>query len=107
MGFPSCVVVKDPTANAGDARDVGSFPELGRSPGVGSGSPLQWWWKISWTEEPGRLQICGVAKSQLQLSTDTPVQDSLIKWSVIWSLLREYLAKNILEEYKKIDRYHR
>ena len=29
-------------ANAGDARDVGSTPELGRSPGVGSGNPFQY-----------------------------------------------------------------
>ena len=31
-------VVKNPAANAGD---VGSFPELGRSPGEGNGNPLQ------------------------------------------------------------------
>ena len=29
-------------------------------------------WKIPWTEEPGRLQsVCGVAKSQTQLSNFT------------------------------------
>ena len=27
------LVVKDPPANAGSVRDVGSIPELGRSPG--------------------------------------------------------------------------
>ena len=35
------LVVKDPPANAGDIRDLGSIPELGRSPGEGNGSPLQ------------------------------------------------------------------
>ena len=25
-------------------------------------------WKIPWTEEPGRLTVCGVAKSQIWLS---------------------------------------
>ena len=35
------VVVKNPPANAGDVRDVGLIPELGRSPGEGHGSPLQ------------------------------------------------------------------
>ena len=29
-------------ANAGDARDAGSIPEQGGSPGVGNGNPLQY-----------------------------------------------------------------
>ena len=33
------LVVKNPPASAGDARDVGSVPGLGRSPGGGHGSP--------------------------------------------------------------------
>ena len=36
------LVVKNPPANAGDTRDVGSIPELGRSPGGGHGNPLQY-----------------------------------------------------------------
>ena len=35
-------MVKDLPANAGDIRDVGSIPELGRSPGGGHGNPLQY-----------------------------------------------------------------
>ena len=42
MGFPSGTVVKNPPADAGDARDVGSIPGLGRSPGVGNSNPLQY-----------------------------------------------------------------
>ena len=34
--------VKNPSANAGDARDVGLMPGSGRSPGVGNGNPLQY-----------------------------------------------------------------
>ena len=34
--------VKNPPANAGDTRDVGSTPGLGRSPEVGTGNPLQY-----------------------------------------------------------------
>ena len=34
-------VVKNPPANAGDTRDMGSLLGLGRSPGVGNGNPLQ------------------------------------------------------------------
>ena len=40
MGFPGGAVRKNPSANAGDARDVGLILGLGRSPGVGSGNPL-------------------------------------------------------------------
>ena len=34
------VVVKNPSASAGDARDMGSIPGSGSSPGVRSGNPL-------------------------------------------------------------------
>jgi len=40
MGFPGGSVVKNAPANAGDLRDVGSIPELRRSPGGGHGNPL-------------------------------------------------------------------
>ena len=33
-------MVKNPPANAEDAGDTGSIPELGRSPGGGNGNPL-------------------------------------------------------------------
>ena len=36
------LVVKNPPANAGDARDAGSIPGLGRSSRVGNGNPLQY-----------------------------------------------------------------
>ena len=36
------LVVKNPPANAGDIRDVGSICGLGRSPGGGLGNPLQY-----------------------------------------------------------------
>jgi len=34
-------VIKNPSANAGDIRDMGSVPGLGRSPERGHGNPLQ------------------------------------------------------------------
>ena len=36
------LVVKKPPADAGDVRDVGLIPELGRSPRGGHGNPLQY-----------------------------------------------------------------
>ena len=51
------LVVKNLSANAGDVRDVGSNPGLGRSPGGGHGNPLQYsFLEIPRTEKPGRLQ---------------------------------------------------
>ena len=60
-------MVKNPPANAGDARDVSSIPGQGRSPEEGNGNPLQYsclenpidrgaWWAT----------VHGVAKSQAQ-----------------------------------------
>ena len=51
------LVVKNPSANAGDRRDAGSVPGSARSPGGGHGHPLQYsclenpmdreaWWAI-------------------------------------------------------------
>ena len=58
------LVVKNPPANAGDSRDIGSIPGLGRFPGEGNGNPLHMVaWEIPWTEEPGRL-VLGIKKSQ-------------------------------------------
>ena len=63
------LVVKNPPANAGDARDAGSIPGLGRSSRVGNGNLLQYsclenpmdggaWWAAAH----------GAAESQTQLS---------------------------------------
>ena len=42
MASQVTLVVKKPPANAGDIRDSGSIPGLGRSPGEGNGNPLQY-----------------------------------------------------------------
>ena len=48
------VIVKNPSANAGDARDMSSIPGLGRSPGVGNGNHSSILaWETPWTEESG------------------------------------------------------
>ena len=62
------LVIENPPANAGDIRDTGSNPGLGRYPGEGHGNPLQY----SCLEKPmdrGAWQptVCGVTKSQTQL----------------------------------------
>ena len=42
LAKPGGAVVKKLPANAGDARDVGSIPGSGRSPGAGNGNSLQY-----------------------------------------------------------------
>ena len=65
---PVTLVVKNPPANAGDTRDVGLMPGLGRSPAGGPGNPLRYsclenpmdrgaWW----------AGVHGVAKSRARL----------------------------------------
>ena len=50
-------MVKNPPANAGDIRDAGSIPGLGRSPGGGHGHHSRILpWRIPRTEDPGGLQ---------------------------------------------------
>ena len=51
------LVEKHLPASAGEVKDAGSIPGLGRSPGGGHGNPLSILaWRIPWSEEPGRLQ---------------------------------------------------
>ena len=52
VGIPKWLSGKESTCNA----DVGSIPELGRSPVEGNGNPSSILaWEIPWTEEPGEL----------------------------------------------------
>ena len=47
-------MIKNLPANAGDVRDMESFPGLVRSPGVGNGNPLQY----SCLENPMDRETC-------------------------------------------------
>ena len=53
------LVVKNLPANAGNIRDAGLIPGLGRSPGGGIGNPLQYSC-LERQEEPGGLQSIGL-----------------------------------------------
>ena len=70
-------LVKNPSGNAGEARDTGSVPVLGRSPGGGNDNPLQYaclensmnrsaWWAT----------FHGVAK-RLHSSVHTHTEDNI------------------------------
>ena len=78
------LVVKNPSARAGDIRDLGLIPGLGRSPGGEHGNPLQY----SCLENPmdrGAWQaiVHRVAKSQSQLkwlSTHVDIGSGVVSW---------------------------
>ena len=57
------VVVKNPPASAGDARDTDLIPGLGRSPGGVNGNPFQYsCLEKSMGEQPGELQYMGLQR---------------------------------------------
>ena len=59
-------MVKNLPASAGDVRDAGLIPGLGRSPGVGNGNNSSILaWKIPQTEETGRLQSLRLQESDM------------------------------------------
>ena len=87
--------VKNPPANAGDVRDVGLIPGLGRSPGGGHGHPPQYfclenpmdrraWWPA----------VHGVMKSWIQLSNFAHMPVCSLCW-----LAAFYLSSSILSLY--------
>ena len=62
-------MVKNLSANAGNAGDVDSIPGSGRSPGGGQGNPLQYSYLENPTDRGARqATFHGVAKSRTQLS---------------------------------------
>ena len=61
--------VKNPPANAGDIRDTGSIPGLGRFPGEGYGSPLQYFCLENYTDGGAwRATVPKATKSRTRLS---------------------------------------
>ena len=65
MDFSGSSVGKGFTHNAGDVRDLGLIPELGRSPGEGNGNPLQYLaWKNPMDAGAWWATVHRVTKSQ-------------------------------------------
>ena len=69
------LVVKNQPANAGDIRDVGSFPRLIRFPGGGHGNPLRYscleipmnrgaWWARKGSDMPEATEHACIGKSE-------------------------------------------
>ena len=89
------LVVKNPPAHAGDPRDAGSIPGMGRSPGGGHGNPLQY----SCLENPTdrvawRATVHGVAKSWTRLK-----RLGIHGYSFRTALVTCHIPENITEMY--------
>ena len=92
------LVVKNPPASAGDIRDVGWIPGLGRFPRRGHGNQLQYC--CPWIKEPGGLQSIGSQRVRYDWSDLACVQHR--NWltpllleklsSVVWSKV-EWVVK--------------
>ena len=68
-------MVKNRPADAGDIREEGSIPGLGRSPGgehATHSSILAW--RIPWTEDPSRLQSMGLQRIRHDWATLTSLR---------------------------------
>ena len=64
-------MVKNALASAGDVRDPGSIPALGRSPGEGHGNPPQHSCLENPTDRGGWwARLHGAAKSRERLASD-------------------------------------
>ena len=66
LGFPGDSAIKNPPANAGD---MGSIPGSRGSPGEENGNPLQYACLGNSADRRAcQTPVCGIAKSQTQLS---------------------------------------
>ena len=91
-------MVKNLPANAGDIRDVGSVPELGRSPGGGHGNPLQ----------PGGVQAIGLQSltplkelSTQHLSKTKPVDEVMLSLFIMAIMIVSFCQGQRFEEDKQ------
>ena len=84
-------MVKNPPDNAGDTRDAGSVPDLGRSPGVGNGNPLPYSWAYLVTQLVKNLP--GMRETWVPslvwedpLEKGTATHSSILLWRIPWTV---------------------
>ena len=97
------LAVKDPPANASDARHVGLIAGSGRSPGEGNGNPLQYsCLENPWREEPDRLQAAGWQRVghdwATSLSLSLGDQVLALPWSLFYSDHCGYSLSKLLQQ---------
>ena len=75
-------MVKNPPANTGDLRDLGSISGSGRSPGGGMATHSSILaWRVPWTEEPDGLQSMGRNESHT-MGVISHAHNQVIIWHV-------------------------
>ena len=80
LASPVAIVVKNLPPSAGDVRDMGSIPVLGRSPGEGNGYPLQYSCLENSMDRAWWATVHGVPKSQTRLKHAACTNLSLINY---------------------------
>ena len=106
------LVVKNLPANAGDIRDLGSIPGLGRSPGRGHGNPLQFsclgnpmdrgaWWDYSpyGYKESDPTEVTWHAHAHTHTHTHTHTQSAHRPHTYFPQFLSCYISMTVLLEW--------
>ena len=96
--FQAVVVIKNPPANAGVTRNLGSIPGWGRFPGGGYGSILAW--RIPMDREAWWATVHGVSKSRARLkwlSTHTYVYVQLTDHFAVQQKLAQHFKSTTLQ----------
>ena len=93
MVFQIVLVVKNPPSNAGDVRDIGLIPGLGRSPGGGHAQPL-WYSCLENPMDRGAWQakVHRVTKKQLCTHTCIPCS-TLATWCKLKIFLKTFFMQ--------------
>ena len=92
-------MVKNPPDNAGDTRDAGSVPDLGRSPGVGNGNPLPYSWAYLVTQLVKNLPamretlVLSLGWEHL-LEKGKATHSSIPAWRIPWTVFSPWVTKS-------------
>ena len=93
-GFPGGAVVKNPPANAGDEREMGSISGSGRFPGGGNGNLLQY---SCLENSMDRGTGWGRKESDMTEQLSTEHRDSMQYYLATWTILKNTVMKQKLE----------
>ena len=90
-GAPLELAVGNPLASAGDIRDAGLIPGLGRSPGAGHGNPLQYscldnskdrvaWWATVHVVTKSQTQLKQLSMRTWDIAACSPGAQDSLQW---------------------------
>ena len=99
------VIKRSLPASAGDIRDVGLIPGLGRSVGGGHGNPLHYSlaWRITQTEELGRLHSLGSHRVGHDRSNLCTHALGILLPSIAVKMLWDHVCRPLIHSYTSDD----